>query len=80
MWADDANHGFDNMSDALRVSPALLEGHPTRPGLVDRRVDRRLARRSRSDRNPSIATPIARKVTELGSGVATEVYVPDVSW
>ena len=25
--ADDANHGFDNMSDALRVSPALLEGY-----------------------------------------------------
>ena len=25
--ADDANHGFDNMSDALRVSPALLESY-----------------------------------------------------
>ena len=25
--ADDADHGFDNMSDALRVSPALLEGY-----------------------------------------------------
>ena len=25
--ADDANHGFDNMSDALRISPALLEGY-----------------------------------------------------
>ena len=24
---DDADHGFDNMSDALRVSPALLEGY-----------------------------------------------------
>ncbi|MEP6536832.1 MAG: DUF1592 domain-containing protein [Bryobacteraceae bacterium] len=25
--ADDANHGFDNNADSLRVSPALLEGY-----------------------------------------------------
>ncbi len=25
--ADDANHGFDNMADSLRISPALLDGY-----------------------------------------------------
>jgi len=25
--ADDANHGFDNNADSLRISPALLEGY-----------------------------------------------------
>lgn len=25
--ADDANHGFDNMADSLRISPALLESY-----------------------------------------------------
>src|SRR5258708_6496386 len=27
--ADDANHGFDNNADSLRISPALLEGYLT---------------------------------------------------
>jgi hypothetical protein len=34
--ADDANHGFDNMADSLRVSPALLDGYLSASAKVSR--------------------------------------------
>ncbi len=34
--ADDANHGFDNMADSLRISPALLDGYLSASAKVSR--------------------------------------------
>ncbi|MBV9771060.1 MAG: DUF1592 domain-containing protein [Bryobacterales bacterium] len=34
--ADDANHGFDNMADSLRVSPALLDSYLSASAKVSR--------------------------------------------
>jgi hypothetical protein len=34
--ADDANHGFDNMADSLRISPALLDGYLAASAKVSR--------------------------------------------
>jgi Protein of unknown function (DUF1592)/Protein of unknown function (DUF1588)/Protein of unknown function (DUF1585)/Protein of unknown function (DUF1587)/Protein of unknown function (DUF1595)/Cytochrome C oxidase, cbb3-type, subunit III len=34
--ADDANHGFDNMADSLRLSPALLDGYLSASAKVSR--------------------------------------------
>ena len=45
--ADDANHGFDNQSDALRVSPALLEGYMSAARKISRLGGRRSQRHSR---------------------------------
>jgi hypothetical protein len=57
---DDMSHGFDNMSDVLRVSPALMEGYI--------RAGDRISREAVGDRQVSATTKtyhIARVVNQL---------------
>ena len=57
---DDMSHGFDNMADVLRVSPALMEGYI--------RAGDRISREAVGDPNVSAATKtyhIARVVNQL---------------
>ena len=56
--ADDANHGFDNMSDALRVSPALLEGYMS--------AARKISRLAVGDPNVTPAFSTYRVRADLG--------------
>ena len=56
--ADDANHGFDNMSDALRVSPALLEGYMS--------AARKISRLAIGDPNVTPAFSTYRVRADLG--------------
>ncbi len=79
--ADDANHGFDNMSDALRVSPALLEGYMS--------AARKISRLAVGDPNVTPAFSTYRVRADLGQdhhieglplgtrgGLAVEVNFP----
>jgi len=79
--ADDANHGFDNMSDALRVSPALLEGYMS--------AARKISRLAIGDPNVTPAFSTYRVRADLGQdhhieglplgtrgGLAVEVNFP----
>jgi cytochrome c551/c552 len=57
---DDMSHGFDNMSDVLRVSPALMEGYI--------RAGDRISREAVGDRGVSATTKtyhIARVVSQM---------------
>ncbi len=57
---DDMSHGFDNMSDVLRVSPALMEGYI--------RAGDRISREAVGDRQVSATTKtyhIARVVNQM---------------
>jgi mono/diheme cytochrome c family protein len=56
--ADDSNHGFDNMSDALRVSPALLEGYMS--------AARKISRLAVGDPNVTPAFSTYRVRADLG--------------
>ena len=79
--ADDANHGFDNMSDALQVSPALLEGYMS--------AARKISRLAVGDSNVTPAFSTYRVRADLGQdhhieglplgtrgGLAVEVNFP----
>jgi len=79
--ADDSNHGFDNMSDALRVSPSLLEGYMS--------AARKISRLAVGDPNVSPAFSTYRVRADLGQdhhidglplgtrgGLAVEVNFP----
>src|SRR5215831_13796743 len=58
--ADDMSHGFDNMADALNVSPALMEGYI--------RAANRISREAVGDPNVSPSTKtyhIARVVSQM---------------
>lgn len=50
--ADDMSHGFDNMADALAISPALMEGYIRAAGRISREA---------------VGDPAARAITETYS-------------